>query len=93
MGNFVGRVRTDIGLSEKATDIVFSCVGWPQAMNLIRRGLRNNCQEDLDRANSIILPSLVENGIWDGVEGKPIDRDTCSELWRYIKTITKPNRE
>lgn len=61
---------------------------WVYILNTIRRGRYYNRQSDLDYANTLLLPYLVDYGIWDGEEGKPIDRDVCVELWRYIQKIT-----
>ena len=62
---------------------------WVKTLNIIRRGRRNKRQEDLDVANDLLIPYLVDYGVWDGEEGQPTDPDFCDELWKYIKITTE----
>lgn len=74
--------------SDRVAKFIHFCPYWVKAVNLIRRGRRNNWQEDLDKANGILVPKLVEFGVWDGETGVAIDKEFCDELWNYIKAIT-----
>ena len=89
MGNFVGRINIPT-LSSEANDLILSCrTDWVKAMHIICRGRRNKNDGDLSMANDILLPYLIDAGLWDGEEGVPIKKEVCDELWHYIKTITE----
>jgi len=86
MGNLIGIFKPCP--SERIAEFIHFCHYWIKAVNLIRRGRRNNWQEDLDEANDILVPKMVEFGVWNGETGEAIDKEFCKELWNYIKEIT-----